>query len=146
MRVIVIHGTKGGPEENWFPWLGERVTEEGHQFILPQYPLDTEQTLTNWWRIFKDTVGPVTTEDILVGHSVGAVMMMRILETLDAPVRASFFVSGFTGLLGLPDIDPVIGTFVEKSFDWTTIKANAGEAHVYHGDYDPAVPMDQALL
>lgn len=143
-RVVVIHGTSGTPEENWFPWLRSKVKTTGSRFVMPQFPHDEAQTLPNWQAVFDREVGSLTPETILIGHSVGAVMALRLLEQVVQPVTATFLVAGFTTLLDLPDIDPLVATFVEQPFDWPRIKAMAGAAHVYQGSDDPYVPRHHA--
>ena len=37
-RVVIIHGSYGKPEENWFPWLAEEVRKLGHSATVPTFP------------------------------------------------------------------------------------------------------------
>ena len=37
-NVIIIHGTEGYPEENWFPWLKKNLEERGYNVTVPQFP------------------------------------------------------------------------------------------------------------
>ena len=36
--AIIIHGTEGYPEENWFPWLKSELEIIGYQTFVPQFP------------------------------------------------------------------------------------------------------------
>lgn len=77
----------------------------------------------------------------LIGHSVGCPFILSLLEKHKA--SAAYLVSGFIQLLG-NDFDEINKTFVEKEFDWATIRKNCPKFYVYHGDNDPYVPLEYA--
>lgn len=81
---------------------------------------------------------------IVVGHSLGPAFLLNVLQDLKEPIKASFFVAGFTNLLGDPIFDEVNKTFVEKGFDWRMAKRNGGNFYLYHSDNDPYVPISEA--
>ncbi|HQH26166.1 MAG TPA: alpha/beta fold hydrolase [Oligoflexia bacterium] len=139
--VIVNHGTGGSPQSNWFPWLAAELGALGCRVVVPQYPTPEGQRLDNWLEVFEREAGPCTSKTILVGHSAGAAFMLRVIERLAAPVKASFFTAGFARLLNNPEFDPLIESFVAEPFNWERIRQNAGQAVVYHGDNDPYVPL-----
>ena len=37
-NVFIFHGTEGYPEENWFPWLKEKLEAKGYKVFVPQFP------------------------------------------------------------------------------------------------------------
>lgn len=144
MRVIIIHGTEGNPNVHWLPWLADRVTQAGHQAVVPHLPTPEGQNLRNWRDSFDRAVGPLTSDDIIVGHSVGATFALRLLETASVTIKATFLVAGFAHQLDIPSLKPLVSTFVEHSFDWPIIKERAGNAYVYHSENDPYVPVSMA--
>jgi len=141
LEVVIIHGSYGSPNENWFPWLADEVRKAGHRAVVPTFPTPEGQTLDTWLDRFKKEVGPVRSDMVLVGHSLGAGFILNLLERSDEPVAGSFLVSGFLGKLGLPDFDAVNETFVFREFDWERVRRHAGAVHVYHSDDDPYVPL-----
>lgn len=67
---------------------------------------------------------------------------MRVLERLDVPVHASFFVAPVCGVMG-NIYDPLMTTFVNQAFDWKTITKNSRLRFVYHSDNDPYIKLSQ---
>ncbi len=146
--ALIIHGSYTKTHHNWFPWLQEQLESQlGYNAFLPQFPQAEEQNLANWFHVIDEMMPLFDESSILVGHSCGAVFALRILEKLEKPIKAAFIVSGFTSLLGNPELakyDEVNKTFIEEPFDWKKIKQNVKHLFVYHGDNDPYVPLEQA--
>ena len=145
MKVVIIHGTGGSPDGNWFPWLSAELTKRKFDVVVPRMPTPEGQSLAAWLTAFDQLVGPVDANTILIGHSVGAVFLLRLLERVQNPVRSSFFVAGFSGFLGLPKFDTLNSTFVNGGYNWKAIRSNAGEVFCYSGSDDPYVPLAQAI-
>ena len=141
--IVIIHGTYGKPDINWFPWLKEELSYLGVNARVPAFPSHQYQNISAWRDTFRDQVGSLHSDMILIGHSLGAGFVLNLLEQSEAQISASFFVAGFTGKLGLPEYDPPNETFVCRPFDWGKIRDNAGQAFVLHGDNDPYVPLDR---
>ena len=145
IRVVLIHGAYGSPQENWFPWLVVKLREQGLDTYVPAFPTPEGQNLAAWKEIFDDDVGHVDDSSILVGHSLGAAFILNVLQEANQPVFGTFLVAGFVGLLGLPDFDPLNESFVDREFDWSRITRNAGHTVVYHSDDDPYVPLSRGV-
>jgi predicted alpha/beta hydrolase family esterase len=142
-KVIIIHGTEGNPQENWFPWLADQVRLLGHRAIVPSFPTPENQNVKTWQAAFDKQAGPLDRHTILVGHSLGAGFILRMVEEAKEPVLGTFLVSGFIGALGLADFDPLNAPFFERPFNWERIRTNAGIIRVYNGDNDPYVPLEK---
>lgn len=142
--IVIIHGTGGSPEGNWFPWVAKQLKSFGHNVFVPRFPTPENQSVRNWCDAL-DVQAPRFNENtILIGHSCGATYILHILEALENPVAKSIFVSGFIDKLGDDFFDNLNDTFVNHNFDWNKIRKNAGEIIILHGDNDPYVPLTAA--
>ncbi len=139
--VAIVHGTKGNPQGNWFPWLKAELEKKSLRVCVPQMPTPEGQDLEAWLHVFEAEVGELDESSILIGHSVGAVFALRYLEQRERAIRAAFLVAGFTGALGLPEYDALNKSFVAAPFDWGAIRSNAADIFVLSGDRDPYVPQ-----
>jgi predicted alpha/beta hydrolase family esterase len=145
MRAIIIHGTKGSADSNWFPWLAAELHKLHISTIIPALPTPENQSLEQWQQAFALQSGPVSADTILIGHSIGAIFALRLLETLSLPVCATVLVSPPKQEIGIPEYDQLNSTFLERSFNFTKIKVNAGKIIFFMGDNDPYVPKEQML-
>ncbi len=143
-NIFIIHGAYGNPEENWFPWLKSKLEKLNCRVFVPKFPTPENQSLQNWLKVFEDYKQYLSENSIIIGHSLGPAFLLNILENLDKPIKAAFFVSGFIGLLRNSDFDNINKSFVEKNFYWQKIKQNCPKFFVFHSDNDPYVPLEKA--
>ena len=144
-RVIISHGTLGHPGRAWFPWLAAQLQELGIEVVLPHYPTPEEQSLESWLAAFREAAAELRSDDILVGHSLGAVFSLRLLEHYRLPIKGTFLVAAFAGPIGNLRFDALNTTFVEAPFDWAAIRDCAGVLKSYSSDNDPFVPLSLGL-
>ena len=106
MQFVIIHGAFGGPEENWFPELGEKLASLGQKVVIPQFPVDDwdtitsqgpntpsqNQTLDNWLKTFEKVLTGLDRDDKLcfVGHSLGPLFTLHALEKYIFNLTAQF--------------------------------------------------------
>lgn len=142
MRVIILHGAHGGPETNWFPWLHAALAEAGMEVVRPHCPTPEGQSLAAWFRAIDAAMaGLPPAETVVVGHSLGAAMALRLVERGRQEVAGLFLAAPFTGALGLPAYDPINASFFAGPFDWAGIRAKATQRRCWAGDDDPYVPL-----
>lgn len=142
-KVVIIHGTYGHPDENWFPWLAAELKELEIDVTIPAFPTPKNQTPDSWYEVFNQQVGVIDSPTVLVGHSLGAAFILRLLERLKEPLLGTFLVCGFIGTLGRPEFDPLNASFFERPFNWDIIRENAGLIRVYNSDDDPYVALEK---
>jgi uncharacterized protein len=139
--VIIIHGTMGSPEGNWFPWLKSQLGNDYNVYI-PQFPTPENQSKENWCAALRDQAPIFGKDTILIGHSIGATLIMHILEMVKEPVHKSIFVCPVIDEVENPTYAVLNKTFIEKmpDFDWLTMSNNMGDCTIFMCDDDPYVP------
>jgi len=142
-NVFIFHGTEGYPEENWFPWLKGQLEAKGCRVIVPQFPSPpvVPAKITEWFEVLKNYEQDIDENTILVGHSLGSVFALRVLEQLKHPVRAVFLVGTPIGVKPIANYDRD-NSFSGFDFDWDKIKSNSKSFTVFHSDNDPYVGLE----
>jgi len=140
-NIFIIHGINGTPEENWFPWLKEKLEAQGHRVFVPAFPHTEKPLLQEWSDAFSANEKHLDDHTILVGHSLGGAFLLRLLERIQKPVLASFLVAPVPGPLK-NEFDPLMETFSHHPFDIDRIRKNCPRFFVYHADNDPYIPLE----
>ena len=145
-RAIILHGAHGGPDTNWFPWLHAELNAQGIDVLRPRFPTPQGQSLSAWLRAFDLAVEPLPpARTVLIGHSLGAVFALRLLERATVPVDGLFLAAGFFGALGLPDYDVINQSFFAAPLDWTALRERTPTAcRCWAGNDDPYVPLSRS--
>lgn len=149
MNFIIIHGTGGSPEVNWFPWLKKELESRGHRVFIPRFPTPEGQSLESWMKALDEYDKYFDENLILIGHSIGVAFILHKLEKIEKPIRAAFLVAGFTRRLGdgsNPDIEfyDNLNSSFYGDHNYEKIKKNCRDFFVYAGDNDPYVPLDRS--
>lgn len=144
--VVIMHGTKGSPKGNWFPWLKQKIEKLGHQAFVPKFPTPKGQTIKNWIKILNQTILTYDDSLTLVGHSSAPLVICAKLQELKKPIKAIFLVAPFLGRLGLSDYDKICTDFNSFPFKWNLIKKRANSFYIYRANNDPYVPEEKGKL
>lgn len=85
MRIILIHGFNANPSMNFHPWLASELRQKGFEVVTPDLPLSStdELDLPGIIEKMKDEVGYLKNDDILLGHSLGAFIILQYLEQVE---------------------------------------------------------------
>ena len=140
--AIILHGTLGSPDGNWFQWLKKKLEAKGLTVWLPQLPGAEQPSLANWQQFVKDGCPfPINEETLIVGHSSGAILALVLAENNVAKIGAIVDVSVFhdNSLQWQPN-----DKLFDVQFDWTAIRQGVNELLFIHSDNDPYVPLNQA--
>lgn len=142
-NIFIFHGTEGHPQENWFPWLKQELETEGYEVIVPQFPSPpiVSAKISEWFDVLKKYEGQITGNTIIVGHSLGGIFTLRVLEKLNHPITAALFVGTPIGVRPILNYDRD-NTFSGFNFEWDTIRQKARDFIVYQSDDDPYVGLD----
>jgi predicted alpha/beta hydrolase family esterase len=85
MRVILIHGFNASPETNFHPWLRDELRDRGFDVVVPALGLrsDQELDLSAIIEEMKKQIGDIDANDILLGHSLGALLVLQYLQAVE---------------------------------------------------------------
>ena len=142
MNAFIFHGTEGYPEENWFPWLKAKLEAKGVQVFVPQFPSPpvVPAQIAEWFKVLKQYEQHINPETILIGHSLGGVFTLRILETLPHPITAAFLTGTPIGVRPILNYDRD-SAFTGFEFNWPEIKKKSDKFFVFQSDNDPFVSL-----
>lgn len=141
-NIFIFHGTEGYPDENWFPWLKHELEQRGYKVLIPQFPSPpiVPAKITEWFDVLKNYEKYINENTIFIGHSLGGIFTLRILEKLKHSVKAAFFVGAPIGIRPILNYDRD-SSFSGFSFEWDTIKKKSRNFVVYQSDDDPYVGL-----
>ncbi|MDE1804865.1 MAG: serine hydrolase family protein [Candidatus Micrarchaeota archaeon] len=142
-NAFLIHGSFGSPDENWMPWLKERLERNRIAVYAPQFPIEERQSFKSWLAEFDRYRGSLNGNSIMVGHSLGSAFIFRVLEKVNTRILGCFLVAPFSREIRIPKYDEVNKTFLEKEFDWDRIRRNCEHFYIYGSDNDPYVKSSQ---
>jgi uncharacterized protein len=149
MKFLILHGTMGSPEGNWFPWLAKELDKLGQETVRPQLPTPGGQNPENWFKVIKSTVnnlGKPTKDIVIIAHSMSCLSACDYLSQADKQINSAFFVAGFAERHpNWPEPYPKLNNpFVDKSLDWEMVKKNCPHVFCFDGDDDKYVSLEMA--
>jgi hypothetical protein len=141
MRIILVHGFNASPEMNFHPWLAAQLRAKGFEVVVPALPLKSgeELDLPTVMKAMEEQVGFLKPDDILLGHSLGALIILQYMEAvemLETP-RAVIMV-GAPFKVSKPELRRLF--FVDLDADVAMWKAK--EFYVVHSKDDALVPFE----
>lgn len=140
-NIFIFHGTGGHPEENWFAWLKNKLEQKGCRVFVPQFPTPEGQSLVSWMNILEPYQNQIDENSVLIGHSLGGLFLLRVLERLPRPVKAAIFVATPIGIKPIKNYEGDNNFSNGFNFNWEKIKLAAKNFVVYHSDNDPYVSL-----
>ena len=141
-NVLILHGTDGSPDSNWFMWLKGKLVGRGYHVWLPQLPDADKPNVKTYTKFLKANKKFKFDDDtILIGHSSGAVEILNLLQHLPVKtrVKAAILVSAFRDDLGWDNLSELFS----EPFDFEKIKQHCGKFIFIHSDNDPYCPIEQ---
>jgi len=136
-NAYIFHGTEGNPQENWFPWLKKELEEVGVETIVPQLTDSAHPNMNEW--LTEASTFKTGSDTILIGHSLGAVFILRMLER-GHKAKAVYLVAPFLHDLGWDVLEKSL--FFADTFDWYKIKKQCGHFEVFASKNDPYVSIE----
>ncbi len=136
MKVVIFHGWGANSQSNWFPWLKKELEKHNLEVYCPDLP-NSQFPEQEEWLHKVESLTEYDEDTILIGHSLGTVLILRLLEKYK--VNVAFLVAGFDRHLNIEEIK----SFFKEPFDYNTIKNNA-DIYMLSSDNDPYIELDIA--
>ncbi|QQG41693.1 MAG: alpha/beta fold hydrolase [Candidatus Woesebacteria bacterium] len=143
-RVFLIHGWGGSPKNDWFSWAKAVLEKQGYEVFVPEMPETNHPKIEPWLFKLKDVVGEVRPDDILVGHSIGTLAILRFLETFgkDQKVEKVILIAPWQYLnLDEGELKEDVAPWINTPIDYEKIKTRSGKITAVFSDDDPWVPL-----
>ncbi|MBM5789760.1 alpha/beta fold hydrolase [Candidatus Parcubacteria bacterium] len=141
MRAILVHGFNANPSMNFHPWLADELRARGFEVVAPTLSLSTqtELNLPAIMEEMKSQIGYLKSDDILLGHSLGAFIILQYLEAIEMTEtpRAVVMVAA-PWKVSRPELRRLF--LVDLDADVLMWKAR--EFVVVHSKDDPLVPFE----
>ena len=110
-NYLIIHGTFGHSQENWFPWLENLLNTHGKEVYNLTFPTPINQNFENWSKVlnqYKNKIGKNTT---FICHSIGSVFIAKYLLLNKISVNKCIFVAGCNNYYSIQEFDELNKTF-----------------------------------
>jgi predicted alpha/beta hydrolase family esterase len=137
-NAIILHGTLGSSEGNWFQWLKTEIAKKGLEVWLPTLPHAEQPSLREWSEYVQQNCPfPINSDTLVIGHSSGAILSLILAQQNELPIGAVVAVSVFhdNSLRWEPN-----NRLFDVNFDWRAISQNTKQLLFVHSDDDPYVP------
>lgn len=156
MKFVLFHGAFGSPGSNWLPELKDDLESLDLEVVAPAFPVDTwnhvsesghkvpskKQNLKNWLSAFDKIYKtfPKGEPICFVGHSLGPLFILHIVEKYNIKLDCAIFVCPFLEKLNKSwQIDHVNESFYRKNFDFKKLRKLIPTSYVVYSSNDPYV-------
>ncbi len=137
-RAFIIHGWEGRPDSNWFDWLRSELEKKGFSVEIPQMPNADHPQIEEWLAHLEEIIGEPDVDTYLIGHSLGAIAILRYLERLKGKkIGGAVFAAGFPESIGIPEIE----NFFAAPLNYEKVKFAAKNFVAINSDNDHYVPL-----
>lgn len=142
-NYTILPGWTSTAQENFYPWLENELISAGKQSQTVVYKSALENSEQE---IITDLADRITlnSETVLIGHSLGGVMAMKLLEKSDTKIAKLILVGSFLK----PEFKDKARPFEDKlswDFDFEAIRKNAAEVIILSDETDYIVPEDSGI-
>lgn len=131
-KALILHAWWSKPEDNWYLWLKEELEKRGFEVSLPDLPTqrtnlpDLQKQLT-----FIKKLNFLDKNTVIIGHSLGAVLGMRLGEIYK--FKKLITVAGWD----YNDLCAEHKLFWKTMIDHLKVKKNVKEIYCIGSDNDP---------
>jgi len=131
-KALILEAWYNKPEDNWYPWLKKELEKKGYKVLVPDLPDQRTDHPSLAKQIkFIDDLKFLDVETVVIGHSLGAVLGMRLGE--NHKFKELITVSGWD----FNDLCEGHKLFWKTMMDHKKIQKNVGKIYCIGSDNDP---------
>lgn len=149
-RAIILHGWGGTPEKGFKPWLKTKLEQHGYQVAMPLLPNTDRPVLADWLKTLETLVGEPDSDTVLVGHSLGGLLILKYLESLPAGKKigkAVLVAPVVDAILDMTDEETqMIHHWLDKPLNGDKVVHSAESISAFFSDDDPAIPLSSEAV
>jgi leucyl-tRNA synthetase len=135
-HYVLLHGYDSSPDWNYHRWLEAELLKRGHTVEIPTLPNPGSPDVREQAKHVLDTC-QLDADTVIVAHSLGTNVAMRVLEQLATPIAGTVLVGGFISDAFAVEKERDV-TF-DFTFDFEKITANAGAMTLLHGENEETI-------
>lgn len=141
--VLIIHGYGANSDECFYPWLKRKLENLGYKVELPSLPnTDRPSADEQVEYILENYPGK---KDIIVSHSFGTCVAMKLVEKLNYKFDSLFLVAGLIDD-NFPFFDEEEAEILAESCDWkfnfADIKSKT-DVYILRPEIDSEISLEQ---
>lgn len=139
-NYIILHGSFGSKDGNWFPWLKDKIEKNNYEVEVPQMPIGVgNQNYENWSKTLDQL--NINDNTTIIAHSIAPVFVCKYLINNKINVKKLIFVCGFNNYLGIDqDFDAVNKPMFINNLE--DVKKYCQNIICIYSDNDPYVEFD----
>jgi len=131
-KALILEGWFNNPDDNWYPWLKKELEKKGYKVYIPELPtMDTKLPDMQKQIKFVEKNFKIDESTIIVGHSLGAVLALRLAEKYK--YKKMFLIAGWD----FDDLTAEHKLFWKTKINHAKIKKNVRKIYVFSSDGDP---------
>jgi leucyl-tRNA synthetase len=141
-HYVLLHGFTGTPKANFFPWLKAQLEKTGARVDVPALP-NTDNANIDEQVTFVEKHVKLTERTVLLGHSLGAVVALKVLVKSKTRIAKLILAGGFLEPK-FKDHERPFAKTTDWKIDFSAIRKHVESVTVLRAREDYAVPEEQA--
>ena len=134
--VLLVHGWDDDPTAGWLGWLARELQAQGFGVVAPVFETKPKPSLVRWARQLNSQAKYLDHDSIIIGHSLGCWLAMRLLESMptDNAVAKLILVAGFAD-----SPNSRSSKYFQPAPDWDKLRMMAKQRLCIYSDDDKLV-------
>lgn len=152
-KAVLIHGWDGHPENAWFPWLKKDFERRGFEVIIPAMPNPEKPRIEPWVSKLDESVGKISGDILLIGHSIGCQTILRYLERVEkGKIKSTILVAPWMTLDEKtleeegPEVEAIAKPWMHKTIDFKKAKKHCKDFSILYSVNDPYANMGDLMM